>query len=331
MLTNSMSARQVVRALIAITMLAPVYATASGAVVELRSHVNVKRDIVTLGDVAQLSTEDLTTIRRLNTIYLGRAPKLGQVVNLESEVIRRWVNSRVPDLARQLQWRGAHQVTVSVPVQELSSTLIGQTAQSHLRTWLTQQSDRAEMKLVRVPKSLQVPEGEVEIKPHPFSQSMTLQKRMTVWLEVWTNQRFVRLVPVEFEVGAFKNAYVFDQSLNKDAILSKSNLVKTELDLTIAPRDVVLEEKLLDAAPLRVKQSMKKGDTLTARAMELKPVAIRGEWLTLIASTGAILVESKVEALQDGAMGQWITVRAKDSKEVLKARVIAAGKVEVTL
>lgn len=312
-------------------VLAPNYATAGNAVVELRSQVSIKNEVVTLGDVAKLRSDDLMTIRRLSSVYLGRAPRLGQAVTLESEVIRRWVNSRLPDLARQLQWDGANQVLVRAPAQELSPELIGRAAQSHLQSWLVQRSDRAEIRLLRLPKSLQVAEGEVEIKPHPFSQSMTLQKRMTVWLEVWMDQRFVRLLPVEFEVGAYKSAYVLNQALAKDAPVIKSELVKTELDLTMAPRDTVLDEKVIENSALRFKQNMKKGETLTSKAIEVKPLASRGDWLTLIASTGSISVESKVEALQDGSLGQWIAVRSKDSKEVLKARVIAAGKVEVSL
>ena len=55
----------------------------------------------------------------------------------------------------------------------------------------------------------------------------------------------------------------------------------------------------------------------------------RGNVATLRASSGGIRVESRVEVMQDGAVGQDVRVRLPGAADAVLARVVAPGQVEV--
>ncbi len=301
--------------------------------IELRPMVNVKNDVVTVGDVADLRADSLQAIQRLSSLYLGRAPCFGKPVTLERDVIIRWVKSRLPDLVSQLNWSGSSQVVVSCLAQELQPDRIVSVGENYLREWLSTRSERAEVRLIRAPKGLFVPPGDIEFKLHPYAQNTQLHKRMTVWVELWSSQRFIRLVPVDFEVSAYKHALAMVETVPRNEAVTMKNLAKTEIDVAAGVRDVIDSEQHFNALPseVRTKVTLKKGEVLSTHQIEVKPMALQGHSAILIANEGAIQIESKVEVLQDGVMGQVIAVRQKNSQDVLKAKVIGVGKVELSL
>jgi flagellar basal body P-ring formation protein FlgA len=55
----------------------------------------------------------------------------------------------------------------------------------------------------------------------------------------------------------------------------------------------------------------------------------RGEWATLRSSAGAVLLESRVEVLQDGRAGQRVRVRSQGATGLVFARVIGPAQLEL--
>jgi len=297
--------------------------------VELRPIVKLNKDIVYLGDIADLTSSDLTTVQRLSGVYLGRSPRLGQNVSLDRAVISRWVNSRLSDLAGRINWSGAQFVQVSASTQLVPGRKIVASAESVLKDWLSKRSERSVVHAVRTPEDILLPDGSVELKPHVLGDKSILQKRMTVWVEVWGGKKFVRMLPVTFEVGAFKEAWVSNVPIAKGEPIQQDHLVKSEIDLTLQSGDVEIFDQASES--MRARLQVPKGAALSKTSVEKMPLALRGEWITLIASTGAFELESRVEALQDGALGQLIKVRSKNSQEVILAKVVGRGKVEMKL
>jgi flagella basal body P-ring formation protein FlgA len=58
------------------------------------------------------------------------------------------------------------------------------------------------------------------------------------------------------------------------------------------------------------------------------PLVARGEWVELHMKSGGLEVQARVQALQDGAAGQVVQVRASAAGAPVSARVVAAGQVE---
>lgn len=62
---------------------------------------------------------------------------------------------------------------------------------------------------------------------------------------------------------------------------------------------------------------------------EALPAIARGEWVTLLARSSGIELESRAEALQDAHIGQPVRVRSAGASGSVVARVVARGRVEM--
>lgn len=62
---------------------------------------------------------------------------------------------------------------------------------------------------------------------------------------------------------------------------------------------------------------------------EALPAVARGEWVTLLARSSGIELESRAEALQDAHIGQPVRVRSAGASGSVVARVVARGRVEM--
>jgi flagella basal body P-ring formation protein FlgA len=65
--------------------------------------------------------------------------------------------------------------------------------------------------------------------------------------------------------------------------------------------------------------------------VETIPDVISGATVTIIAAGGALEIEARGVALQNGLVGETIQVRNADSKKILSGRVTAPGVVTVTI
>lgn len=77
----------------------------------LRSQAEVARPTVSLNDLAELTTSDLTTLRRLMNVPLGNAPQPGKMVSVSSARLQSWVRARLGG-AIPVRWSGAARIEI---------------------------------------------------------------------------------------------------------------------------------------------------------------------------------------------------------------------------
>ncbi|MDQ8033159.1 MAG: flagella basal body P-ring formation protein FlgA, partial [Bordetella sp.] len=71
------------------------------------------------------------------------------------------------------------------------------------------------------------------------------------------------------------------------------------------------------------------GQPVAARDLGSKPAVARGQSASLDVRHGSIRVESQVEVLQDGKVGDVVRVRARAAEQPLLARVVAPGQLQM--
>lgn len=115
------------------------------------------------------------------------------------------------------------------------------------------------------------------------------RRRMVAWVDVWSAGVLVRTVPVSLELQG----------------------------LEVAGREM--------QGPLE-----ERADLPSHSAARVEPFAVmRGEWATMRAVSGPVVLEAAVEVLQDGRPGQKIRVRQKGATAAVTARVLGPGQVEI--
>jgi flagella basal body P-ring formation protein FlgA len=208
----------------------------------------------------------------------------------------------------------------------LDAAALRAVARAALADWLVPRSARFSLAEVAGPASFPVPPGALVLTARRLTDNDSIAPRMQIWVDVVAAGRFVRSVPVAFEVHAWHSAWVATRDARAGAPLADAALERREVDLA--------QERAAPLArppePTRLRRPLLSGQMLAAAHVEPMPEVRRGALVTLRASAGAIGIEAQAEALQDGRAGQLVWVRPAAATGPVHARVVAEGIVEVS-
>ncbi len=86
-----------------------------------------------------------------------------------------------------------------------------------------------------------------------------------------------------------------------------------------------------DVVGMIAKRSIRHGSVIQANLLQAPKLIKRGDDVVIMASTQGIMIKMRGTAMQDGELGQQISVKNNQSDRIVKARVSESGLVSVTL
>ncbi len=128
-----------------------------------------------------------------------------------------------------------------------------------------------------------------------------------------------------YRIDATLDVYMPRRPLKRKEALTPLNTVKKQIQFERL-RALPLEQ--VNTKAYRLKRSMKPGQIITRRDIELYPIVKRGSSVVVEFKSGSVILQFSAIASQDGAKNDIITIQKKDGRRI-KARVIAAGRVEI--
>ncbi|OWQ46391.1 flagella basal body P-ring formation protein FlgA [Roseateles noduli] len=308
---------------------------------ELRSRADVDGPRVHLGDIVRLQGEDAAAIRAAESLDLGAAPRLGDVLRLERARVDAWLRRAAPRVPA-LAWDGAEAVSISragqlVPADEVCRAAGDALAAALARPDLTVRTsvecpgaaegrprlEGGESDGWLVPRSRQL-----DLKARPDVDGGWPARRVAVPVELWTDGRHARTVTVPVKVELLGRAWVARDDVAARQTLTGDALDAVELDLAGQPTAPVATDAALDR--LRLRRPLLKGQVLTAAHVETLPAVLRGQQVTVRSRAGAISLETIGEALQDGVPGKPVLIRmGSRAGGPLLARVVGPNQVQL--
>lgn len=313
-------------ALLCVTM---VPTAAAPVRIELLGSASVSGRVVTLGQVAHVSSSDLAVLRRLLALPLGAAPAPDTAVTLDRAVLSRWLRVRGGLSARDIEWSGEDEVSIYRLVHKVKPADLVAIAQTRLAQWLDDRSERFELRVVTDPRSLRVPQGGVRLVVRPLAYERPL-RRMQLWVDVWSGNAVVSAVPITFEVKAYSTAAVAAHDLGTDSATERA-VTNEEVELTAWPgkKEPLTASEVSAMEASRLRRPLREGEPVTAADVEAAPAVQRGDWATLRLLNGPLALESKVEVLHDAWIGQRVRVRTTQADSPLLVRVTGRGQLEL--
>lgn len=168
--------------------------------IELRSEAVVSGPQVRLGDIAVLTTLDAPTLERLVELPLGAAPRTGTAVRIQRERLLRWVRARTGLRVEEIDWTGADVAVVRSAVEIVPGATIAARAEKALSETIAAGDLRADVRAPLLPRDVAVPTGTLDLRVRTLPRASRLSRRPSVWVDLWVDGRFVRAVPVTFEL-----------------------------------------------------------------------------------------------------------------------------------
>lgn len=302
----------------------------AGLVVELRSSVQLQHAEVRLGDVATVGGGPAATRAALRSATLGRMPVDGRPVIVSREALAQGLQRLAALGGASLAWQGAEAVQIQWAQKSISAAEVVAVAQAPLQAWLAAHGDRVQLQAAALPADVQAPLATIRLVARPLAETRP-RARMTVWVDVLADERFVRAVPVVFNVQAWRRLPTAVRDLPAGDPLKPDAVAFKELDLASLPGpvDTVGATALPLEAGLRLRRAVRAGEVLSATLLEAAPPVERGGWATLRLSSGPVLVERRVQVPQDAALGQTLRLRLPEATTPVLARVTGARQLEL--
>ena len=221
----------------------------------------------------------------------------------------------------------------SVTVEDVPVTVVTDDTFSPSSQQPEKQQNQNKEELVSLIKSLSTWDGEVEVQYQgtvpggrlvsPSSLTPGVPAATLKFQDTAGRERVlaVRLVWSQ-------SVLVLTRSVKKDQPLQESDVVVRQTRIS---RPGIYASRPSEVVGRSLRKNLSQGEAVPLDLLANVPIIERGKSVTIIVRSGGIMVKTKGEALESGALGQSIKVRNLSSKTVLTAVVMAKDTVEVSM
>jgi len=285
----------------------------------LQAQVRLDKDKVHLGDVASITGSDAAALPGWRALLLGPAPLTATPQCMTRAQLAR-ILRHTP-----LQLAGADSVCMAREQAGLNVAELRRMARPALEAWLARHAEHWELSEMDEAVIPMAPAGQRVLRVRPIDEATPLAPAMQVWIDVEVDGRYARSVAVRFAVQAFRRVLAMQDAAEAGVLLEPGMTTWREVDVARQPAALTA----LVPGRQRLRRSMEAGSVLTPASLGPAPAVARGDWLDLSLAAGAVRLQERVQALQDGQVGQRVRVRAEQATESFEARVSGVGQVEI--
>ncbi|MFA6191885.1 MAG: flagellar basal body P-ring formation chaperone FlgA [Sulfurimonas sp.] len=154
-----------------------------------------------------------------------------------------------------------------------------------------------------------------------IKESSILSKKGILYIRTQENKKIF----FDYEIDAEVSVYFTRKTIEKGAELSTLNIIKKSIPLDKF-RFMPVRESDLDGS--QSKNQLRENQIITLKDIESVVLVKRGEGVSVKIDDEEVSVSLSAEALKDGRLGDIITVKKSDGKN-LKVKVIGQNRVEI--
>ncbi|MBR2524834.1 flagellar basal body P-ring formation protein FlgA [bacterium] len=147
---------------------------------------------------------------------------------------------------------------------------------------------------------------------------------------IYSNGHLEKEFIVSVRTLAYKNVLCARTMLDREALLSKANVVPKRMEVS-ANLDYVLTEDMLNNRQMITKKWFREGEILDKRFVRIKPDVERNAQVQLYIKSNGVLVSITGTAMDEGMVGDYINITNKSYNKKYKGRVIGENKVLVNI
>ena len=299
----------------------------SGAVVvKLKPYALVHERQYALGEIADISGGDADAVRRLASLALGGSPRLGYTEQLARAQVQRVVRTYVGELYERLVWEGAKVLKLETAAVAYDGGRIVEAASAHLRDALSRRYAQLEIHPAEAPPRLDLPAGEVTLRPREDAAMGPPRSRMPVWVDVSIDGAFYRTVIVPLRVEIPGTALFARKNLPRGAVPAPEDFEPRQVDLAALGAEAAVPAS---AFGKHLSRPLAAGDPLLSSSLEERLAVNKGDVVTLLVRAGAIEIESRATALSGGVVGQKVRIKPAAGDAVVVAEIVSPNVVQL--
>lgn len=250
-------------------------------------------------------------------IQLASAPAVGQALNWDAAQVQKLLVEKA-GMSSITNWSGADRVTISRRTRQLSETELKDLLQAALQKEQVKDRGELEIRFGRPWATIVIPDEPLSVRILDVPAT-GLSGSFVCRFEIQSSNARLSEAQVLLQARIWRDVLVSAGPVRRGESLRSAD-VKAERRDVLAVRDFV-PAKALEDGDLEITENLISGVALTARSIRPRPVILRGTLVDGWVRDGGMQISLKVEALEDGVVGQTLRVRNPKTKRELIGKV----------
>ncbi len=260
-------------------------------------------------------------------IRLAPPPAAGQAASFSRTQLIELAQNNYSGLPTT-NWSGATQVRVSRRTRQFTDSDITELLSSTLQRQFVKNEGELELHLTRPWNPVPVPDEPLTLKVYDVPAT-GLMPTFVVRCELWAGGERCAGWQLAVQAAVWREVPVAHSPLARGQLLR-------DADIGLERRDVlVLRDTLAKLPPadesIELAQNIPTGRPLLNHSIRVRPLIQRGRVVEAVYQNGTLSISLKVEALEDGALGQTVRVRNPKTKREIYGKVQNEQTVLLTL
>lgn len=293
---------------------------ASADTVMLKTEAYVKGPMVRLGDIADITGENA---EQLASLEIGSAAAPGGSKRIDASLLKMRLNSAG---AEAVELSGPQTVVAKTLSLDVSKEMLTDDLRSFIETELPWRDAETSIDIVDEPDGVVVPEGEVAVRWMASPQYRWVGLG-TFRGDIEVDGQVKRTVFAKANIEAYAEVLVCAQDIPRGKPLGTNDLRFEKRALSSLKGDAI--QDIDEALGMVARSNLLMGEVLSRRGLMPRQLIKRNDTVMAEARAGALVVRSRLRALDNGAAGDVIRLLNPDSKAEVQGRVREDGVVVV--
>jgi len=297
---------------------------------EIRARIYLKKsavvvgEYVKLGEIARFEGEE-EVVQKLKEIKIIPSPRPGnsRLINIDYIWVRLYQNGISQ---KEVLFEGEREVRITPRFKCIKGEEIARLAKKEIFSLFKERNIEVEVEVERVPSSVTVPFGEVNLKveiPSPFY----LCNSAVIPVKIYIDEEIYQTVSLLLKIRAFKEVLVTSRRIAPDHIFTEEDIRREKREISSLSGEPVIN--LSDVLGKRALKAIP-AHTIIEESMIGSPLLVKkGDLVTILREKGNIEVLARGKALEKGEEGNLIRVLNIDSQKELQGRVIGPRAIRI--
>jgi len=289
--------------------------------VQLRAALQVDSEGVFLNQLVESGTG-------LPRLRLCDAPACGKSILLKRAEIAELARATGMDNTLT-NWTGSESVRVSRRLRPLGEKEALQLLTSVLQQQYVREQGELELRLARAWTAITIPDEPFTVKVLDLPTTGVANAFITRFEVETAHGEHVGSWQASLQARVWREVWVARSPLKRGDSVRGADLTRERRDMLVCREPFA--EFAADDLSLELIESIPSGTPLLARLIRPRAVVRRGQSVAATVQDGSLMITLKVEALEDGALGQIIRVRNPLSRRDLHGKVLDGQNILVSM
>jgi flagella basal body P-ring formation protein FlgA len=263
----------------------------------------------------------------LPILRLAPAPPLGQTISLSRQQITDLVKDADPNL-NVTNWSGPELVKISRRVRQLCEADVAEMIRTALQRDYVGAGGTLEIHFTRPWTPVTVPDEAVSMQLTDLPPAGVLPN-LVAGFELWCDKERLGNWQAPLQARVWREIPVAHAPILRGQLLSQA-------DITLERRDVLSQHETCVEFPvtdnlLEAAGSIQAGVPVFSRLTHARPIMRRGQLVEAVFQDGTMTISLKVEALEDGTLGQTVRVRNPKTNRELYGKIQTQDLISIAL